>query len=65
MDDAEKDEIISRSAVAFTARRLARIEASIAEKGLRPESAADLWLARRAAAHALARLGLSNTASGA
>jgi len=54
MDEAEKDEIVSCSAVAFTARRLAKIEASIAEKGLRPESAADLWLARRAAAYALA-----------
>jgi hypothetical protein len=54
MNDAEKDEIVARSAVAFTARRLARIEASIAVKGLRPESAADLWLARRTAAYALA-----------
>jgi len=54
MDEAEKDVVIARSAVAFTTRRLARIEASIAEKGLRPESAADLWLAQRAAAYALA-----------
>jgi len=54
MDEAEKDVVIARSAVAFTTRRLARIEASIAEKGLRPESAADLWLARRTAAYALA-----------
>jgi len=54
MDEAEKDVVIARSAVTFTTRRLARIEASIAEKGLRPESAADLWLARRAAAYALA-----------
>jgi len=56
MDEAEKDEIVARSAVVFTARRLARIEASIAEKGLRPESAADLWLARRTAAYALAHV---------
>jgi hypothetical protein len=54
MDEAEKHEIVARSAVAFTARRLAKIKASIAEKGLRPESAADLWLARRTAAYALA-----------
>jgi len=54
MEEAEKDVVIARSAVAFTTRRLARIEASIAEKGLRPESAADLWLARRTAAYALA-----------
>jgi hypothetical protein len=45
--------------------RLARIEAIIAEHGLRPETAADLWIARKAAAHAQARLGLSNAASGA
>lgn len=56
MDQDERDPIVARSAAAFCARRVARIEARIAEHGLRPELAADLWLARRAAAHAQARL---------
>jgi hypothetical protein len=56
MQDTEKGQIIARTAVKFTASRLARIEARIVRHGLQPDTAADLWLARWAAAHAQARL---------
>lgn len=56
MEPEAMDLLVARSAVTFTARRVSRIEAAIVQLGLRPESAADLWVARRAAAHALARL---------
>jgi hypothetical protein len=56
MDDKARAQLVARSAASFAARRLAVIEEAIATRGLRPDSAAELWRARAVVAETRERL---------
>lgn len=61
MDDTAKDQLVARSAAKLAARRLAVIEETIANFGLRPDSAAELWKARALVAETRERLAVLAT----
>jgi hypothetical protein len=56
MDDIARNQLVAGSAAKFAARRLAVIEETIANRGLRPDFAAELWKARAAVAETQERL---------